>query len=359
MDVEHIRDYKDKNIVDYTDYYSGYQLLSKKDLNNDYPEIFLIAGNRTGGKSFFFKRLLALLRVYHGHTFLWLVRKITQVKGAAESFHTDVSQCEDLQGKWELDTFVRNVTALLYEGEVVGYFTFMNFAADLKELSNMFNNVSCIIKDEFQSETNQYCEEEVQKLRSIHQSVARSFGHSNRYCATILIGNQLSIINPYYVALNIHKRLRPETHFLRGEGFVLEVFFNEKVSKRSAASAFERAFGQDEYAQANNRNMFLDNVTFIEKRDTSKMRPAFSFGKKKKWYSVWYGNSYYYVSKQPINKGAKYALDLESHSDGTILFRKTDVNFLSLKQYFDYGAFYFEDIECKSMCVDMLCYTIL
>lgn len=357
-DVRDIKENHDK-CVDYTNYYNGYSVLEKKDLNNETPEIFLVAGNRTGGKSFFFKRLLSLMRIHHGHKFLWITRKITQVKGAAQSFYGDIRDCDDLCGEWDVDSYVRNVTAVLYHGEIIGYFTYINYAADLKEISNMFNDVGCIVKDEFQSETNEYCTDEIIKIRSIHKSVSRGFGKQSRYCPLICMGNQTSILNPYYVALGIHKRLRPDTRFLRGEGYVLQVFFNKQASDKSKASAFERAFGQDEYANSSNENIFMDNTSFILKKDTSRMKPQFSIGIENKWYGVFYSREGFYVCNQKIQGRLKYALDLESHNSETLMMRRSDPIFSQLKIYFDNGKFWFENIECKNACFALFEYCII
>lgn len=348
-----------EDTLDYTNYYNGYALFNKLSLENIIPEIFIIAGNRTGGKTFFVKRLLTRLFIRAGHTFLWVTRKITQVDGAIHSFYEDISECDDIPGEWKIEKYVRGVKALTYNDEIIGYFTFLNFSADLKEVSNMFNSVGAIIKDEFQEENNDYQQGEIQKLRSIHKSVSRGFGKSTRYCPLILMGNQLSIINPYYVAFGIHKRLRSDTHYLRGKGWVLEVFFNEHASEMSEKSAFELAFGNDRYSQSSNHNVFLDNTTFIEKRDTSKMRPQFSIGVCKQWYSLWNNGEIMYLSHQPISKRIKLAIDVDSHVDGTILVRAGDPLIRTIKQYYDNGRFRFEDIECKNACASLMCYAIV
>lgn len=358
--IKDIEKLKNNDMQDYTSYYNGYKLLSMKGLNNIEPEIFICAGNRTGGKTFFFKRMLARMGILLGHKFLWVCRKKTQVKGTAASFYGDISNCQDLKGEWEIDAYITNVVSVKFDDEIIGYFTYLNFAADLKELSNMFNDVDCIVKDEFQSETNEYMPDEVTKIRSLHKSISRGYGNSVRYCALLLIGNQTSIVNPYYVALGIHKRLNKETHFLRGNGFVMEVFFNEEVANRSKLASFEIAFGEDDYSRSTNENIFLDNISFIERKDTSKMRPQFSIGKCNKWYSVWNGNYFYYVSEQPIKRGIKYALDLSSHTgENTIMMRRGDPIFTQLKTYFDKGRFYFENIESKSVCIEMFCMSIM
>ena len=52
----------------------------------------------------------------------------------------------------------------------------LNNADAVKKNSHMFSDISCLVFDEFQSETNRYCSDEVKKFISIHTSIAR--GHS-------------------------------------------------------------------------------------------------------------------------------------------------------------------------------------
>lgn len=46
-----------------------------------------------------------------------------------------------------------------------------------------------------------------------------------------MLSNAVTIINPYYVEMGITDRLKNETKFLRGDGYVLEQSFLESVSE--------------------------------------------------------------------------------------------------------------------------------
>ena len=72
--------------------------------------------------------------------------------------------------------------------------------------------------DEFQSETNHYCSMEVEKLISLHTTVARGNGEMARYVPVYLIGNPVSLLNPYYSAVGITNRIQENTKFIRGKG---------------------------------------------------------------------------------------------------------------------------------------------
>lgn len=348
--------------MDYAGYYNGYSLLRTMDLDDNMPEIFLCAGNRTAGKTFFFKRFLVRFALYTGNPFLMLTRKRTQLYTASKSFISDLDD--------DISTFKHNfsiensdsvgVKEIYYNGSLVGYVSYLNYADDIKEASNMFNKVSWIFKDEFQQPNDNYVNDELSKFRSIHKSCARGFGETTRYLPTILCSNQISIINPYYVALGIHRRISHQTKRMRGKGWVLQVTFNENASRAAKGSSFEMAFGEDKQSLSDNQNVYMDNLNLVEKISTSKMTILFVFVVNKESFGVWCTPQYYYISTR-IDKNCKrrYAMDLESHDESTILIQKHDILFIKIRQYFERGLIRFQDISCKVAIIDALATTIL
>lgn len=340
--------------MDYTGYYNGYKLLHKKDLDNLIPEIILCSGNRTAGKTFFWKRFLVRFCLYTHTRFLIIFRKRPQVKSGCMAFYEDIQECKDFEQEFKVDTSdIAGVTSIYYGDTEIGLATYFNFADSLKEASNLFNSVSIIFKDEFQSMTGDYVDEELAKLRSIHKSVARKFGEKTRFVPTILCSNQISMVNPYYIGLGIHKRLQKETRFLRGIGWVLEICLNKEASRMAKESAFERAFGEDEYSLSDNQNVFLDNMNFVQKMSTGGMSLELVFYHKGQPYGMWRDIRYYYVShKFDPNCKHKYATDLKSHQNGTYLVTKGNEIIKYFKRYFDNGYFRFEDIACRVALIE-------
>lgn len=374
--LEHIKELEESDNMDYTDYYCGYSIFQKQDINKQTPEIFLVSGNRTAGKTFFFKRLLVRLFINYGHKFMILTRKMNQLNSVGASFYSDLED-DDTFSEWQFYVDKSEISGVkgIYLvnksqlktvrkpsdiGVLMAYITYINFADSLKEASSLIATVDLLFKDEFQSETNSYIEDEVKKIRSIHKSASRGFNKRIRYLPLLLVSNQISVLNPYYIALGIHKRIDRNTRQMKGEGWVMEVTFNQKAREASEQSAFERAFGNDEYSASANRNEFMDNKSFIQKLDTSNMRYQFSLGRKRKWVGVWRGGNGFYVSpKADMSFPLKYALDVESHLPGTILMTGSNESFKVLKRYFDMGYFSFYDIECKSVCIDAFIACIL
>lgn len=361
--LEQILELEKTDLMDYTGYYNGYEIFKDKDINGEDPEIFIIAGNRTAGKTFFIKRMLLRLFLEYGVQTMLITRKIQQMGSVAMAFYSDLEEDPTFDDYY----FSVGKTDVPYcKGIFVGkkdsidkpclfmYIVYINYADTLKESSSVFKRVGVMMKDEFQLESNDYHPNELINIRSIHKSVSRGFGEPVRYVPMLFIGNQISVINPYYVAFGIHKRLNSSTKKLRGTGWVLRIAFNKIVSEASKQSAFERAFGDDDYSRSSNQNIFMDNTYFIEKKDISKMRYMFGLGVKGKWYGVWCDGKCYYVchsydKKNPFN----YALDGSTHTPGCKLLRRGDEIMQRMKIYFDKGYFYFSDMDSKSACIEL------
>ena len=98
----------------------------------------------------------------------------------------------------------------------------LNNADSIKKYSHLFSDVKRMLFDEFQSETNHYCPDEIRKFLSVHTSVARGQGEQTRYVPVFMLSNPVSIINPYYVEMGSSERLSSDVRFLRGHGYVLE-----------------------------------------------------------------------------------------------------------------------------------------
>lgn len=346
----------------YEGYYNGYGLMNMKDLNGDVPEIYICSGNRTAGKTFFFKRLMVRLALHLNDKFLFLTRKKTQLMSAGRSFIEDIENCHDFEYPFTIEgSDFAGVKMVMYGDKEVGYISYLNYADDIKEASNMFNSVCIGMKDEFQlRNVEDYCVDEIGKFRSIHKSCARGYNKQTRFLPMILCSNQLSLINPYFVAFGIHRRFSKQTKKMRGNGWVFQMTWNEQAARKSLESGFEKAFGEDEQSQSDNFNKFMDNFNMVGKQNSAKMHMILMFRVKNASYGLWGGRGFYYVStKFEPNCKRRYAMDLASHTEDTILLQKTDPMLFQLKRYFENGLFRFESIECRVAIIDAIANTIL
>ena len=343
-------------------YYDGTKLLSMKDINGETPELYLCTSNRTAGKTTYFSRLLMNRFFDKGEKFALLYRFGYELDDCANKFFKDISSLffndRVMIGTNKASgTFVE----LSIDGAVCGYAMALNLADNIKKYSHLFSDVQRIMFDEFQSETSHYCTKEIEKFQSVHTSIARGQGKQVRYVPVYMLSNTVSIINPYYVALGISNRLRNDTKFLRGDGFVLEQGYNETASQSMMSSAFNRAFAnsKSKYLQYATQNVYLnDNSAFVE-------RPQ---GKSTYICTLRYNGSDYSVkeyrdagivycdNKSDETFPLKITVTTEDHQINYVMLKRNDGLISTLRFFFEKGAFRFKDLQCKEAILSALSY---
>lgn len=342
------------------EYYDGTKLLSIKDINGNKPEIYLCTTNRTGGKTTYFSRLCVNRFLDKGEKFLLEYRFKYELSDCADKFYKDISALFFRNTSMTTKVKAGGIYHELFINEKpCGYAVALNSADQLKKYSHIFSDVKRIMFDEFQSETNNYCADELRKFISIHTSVARGQGEQVRYVPVYMCGNPVSILNPYYIELGISERLRDDTKFLRGNGFVLEQGFVQSASTAQKESGFNKAFAKNDYIAYSSECVYLnDNQSFIEKP---------------------YGHSRYLATLR--YKGTDYAIReyaeagviyCDDHADSTFANKITvttsdhETNFVMLKRndfflsnmryFFERGCFRFKDLRCKEAVLKALSY---
>ena len=240
-----------------------------------------------------------------------------------------------------------------------GYAISLNSADQLKKYSHLLSDTDSMLFDEFQSETNHYCSDEIRKFISVHTSIARGHGEQARYLPVYMLSNAVSIINPYYTELGISERLNSETNFLKGDGFVLESGFIKTASKAQKESGFNRAFKNNQYVAYSSENVYLnDNTAFID-------TPV---GKGKYIATLRYMNHDYAV-KQFSEQGflyiddkadstfrTKISVTVNDHDINYVMLKQNDLFISQLRYYFEKGCFRFKNLKCKEVLFKTISY---
>lgn len=341
-------------------YYDGTKLLSMSDLDGLKPEIFLCTTNRTAGKTTFFSRLCVKKFLVKGEKFAILYRFNYELDECAEKFYKDISQ---LFFKGTTMTSKRRAKGIFHElfiDEVpCGYAISLNSADQLKKYSHLFSDVERIMFDEFQSETNHYCSEEVKKLISIHTSIARGNGEQIRYVPVYMIGNPVSLLNPYYIELGIAERLKDDTKFLRGNGFVLEQGYNESASKAQQESGFNKAFSKNKYVAYSSQSVYLnDNKAFIEKpKGDSRYLITLKYMGEEYGIREFADEGVIYCDNRPDTSYKwKITVTTDDHEINYVMLKRNDLILTNLRYYFERGCFRFKDLKCKEVVLKALSY---
>lgn len=341
-------------------YYDGTKLLSMTDLNNNKPEIYLCTTNRTGGKTTYFARLCVNRFYDKGEKFCLIYRYNYELDDCAEKFFKDISTLffngANMTSKRRASGIFHE---LLLDDKSCGYAVSLNSADQLKKYSHLFSDVKRMFFDEFQSETNHYCNDEVKKFLSVHTSVARGQGEQTRYVPVIMCGNPVSIINPYYVEMGISERLRDDTKFLKGDGFVLEQGFIQSASEALKNSGVNKAFSKNSYVAYSSECVYLnDNKAFIEK-PTGTTRYLATLRYKGTEYGIKeYAESgvIYCDDKSDSSFKNKITVTTNDHELNYVMLKRNDFFLTSLRYFFERGCFRFKDLRCKEAVLKALSY---
>lgn len=341
-------------------YYDGTKLLSMMDLNGKKPEIYMCTTNRTGGKTTYFGRLCVNRFLDKGEKFGLIYRYNYELDDVADKFF------KDLKGLFFPD---KTMTAkkrakgifqeLFINDKSCGYAIALNSSDSIKKYSHLFSDITRMIFDEFQSESNHYCTDEITKFLSVHTSIARGQGEQVRYVPVFMLANQVSIINPYYVAMGICNRLNVETKFLRGDGYVLEQGFIESASDSQKESGFNRAFKENNYVAYSSENVYLnDNYSFIEK-PTGKSRYICTLKYKGNDFGVkeFAESGFIYCDDKPDSTfPMKITVTTDDHSINYVMLKRNDFFLSNLRYLFERGCFRFKDMRCKEAILNALSY---
>lgn len=245
-------------------YYNGGKLLNMTDLNGNKPEIFIVAGNRSAGKTTYFSRKIVRDFINDGKQFILLYRYNYQTENCESSFFGNLQTFFPDQFMTAKNRMRGAYRELFLNKKTCGYAIALNKSDVIKTISSMFYNVEQILFDEFQTEGS-YCDNEISKFISVHMSVARGHGKQSRYVPVYMCSNFSSLLNPYYATLGISERLRTDTKFMRGNGWAIEINKNKHAIDEQTNSIFMSAFKDALYYKHAIDNMYMnDNVKFIE-----------------------------------------------------------------------------------------------
>ena len=341
-------------------YYDGTKLLSMRDINGLKPEIYICVTNRTGGKTVFFNRLAVNKWKQNKGKFILIYRYNYELDDVADKFYKDIS------GLFFPGTYMfskRKASGIYHElfidKEPCGYAISLNQSDQIKKYSHLFSDANRMIFDEFQSETNHYCTDEVEKFISVHTSIARGHGEQVRYLPVYMLGNPVSIINPYYTELGISERLTAETKFLRGNGFVMEQGFVESASLAQKESGFNRAFAKNSYVAYASECVYLnDNTAFIEK-PTGRSKYLVTLRYKGTDFAIReYGEAgiVYCDDKPDYTYPDRITVTTDDHAINYVMLKRNDIFLTNLRYYFERGCFRFKDLRCKEAVLKALSY---
>lgn len=341
-------------------YYDGTKLLSMLDINGNKPEIYMCTTNRSGGKTTYFGRLCINRFLDKNEKFGLLYRYNYELDDIADKFYKDLGSLFFTSYTMTSKRRAKGTFQELFLNEKsCGYALSLNNADQIKKYSHLFSDIQRMIFDEFQSETNHYCDNETKKFISIHTSIARGQGEQVRYVPVYMLSNPVSIINPYYVEMGISGRLKDDTKFLRGDGFVLEQGYIESASIEQKKSGFNRAFSKNSYTAYSSECVYLnDNKAFVEK-PTGKSKYLCTLRYKGSDFALreYTENGLIYCDdKADSSFLTRISVTTDDHNINYVMLKRNDFFLSNLRYFFEHGCFRFKDMRCKEAVLSALSY---
>lgn len=339
-------------------YYSFDKILKMKDLNKKEPAIYLISTNRSGGKTTgACKNALEDFKK-DGSQFILLFRYSYELSGSNLIFEDVLRLYSDLGHEMITKPHSKGLFyELILDGETCGYSISMSNPDSLKKYSPVFANVNTIIMDEFQKEDGKYLSNEPRRLQSIYLTVARGGGEQSRHVKVFLLGNMITIMNPYFIYFGIHKRLKPDTKFMRGNGWVAEFGFIKSASDSIKNNSFFDAFENDDYMSCSTEKVYMiDSKVFI-KKPSGRAKYICTIIYDKKAYGVrdYFDEGIVYISNKP-DRDCKQVITFKAsdHTQNTIMLSHFSYTWKFIKDSFQNGTLRFDDEKTKSCIFDII-----
>jgi hypothetical protein len=341
-----------------TQYYDGSKILSMTDLDKLEPSIYMISSNRSAGKTTYYLNKAMKHFKETGRKTILLYRYQYELNSSHEIF-ADVMRMNPEYGQ-EMQS-VAMAKGMFYElfldHESFGYSLSMNNPDSLKKYSPIFTEVDYIIFDEFQPESGKYLPNELKKFQSILLSIARGGGAQSRSVKVFMLSNYVSIMNPYYIQFGIHKRIKADTKFMRGNGWVAEFCYNESASNAIRQNGIARAFIGDGYLTSAMKKEYLFNVDTFISNPSGKNKYLFTIIHDGVNYGVrdCFESGVMYVSKKYDPSCSNVvAFKASDHNQNTTMLTHYSYLWKNIKDAFNNGYLRFDDIQSKNAIFDIL-----
>lgn len=372
-----------------TKYIDLNRVMQEKDLDGKIPAIRMIETNRSSGKTT--AALNLALERYAASSALAVATPFRRSKGLDKTIITDLtvkdqtvliyrhmyelssagtifsealSRRDDIPNK-EI-TMKSHAHGLFFE-ICLGYYTLgyavsLSASDQLKKYSPIFAKVGLAIMDEFQLESGNYLKKEIEKFLSVMITVCRGGGDQMRDIDILLLSNKISMLNPYFIHFNIHRRKKPNSKYVRGNGWIAYFYHYKSAEDAIKATGLAKAFSGVAYMDyATTPTSLVDDGNFIEP----------PIGKSVYIFTLVYNNQKFgvreffeqgklYISKKPDPSCQTILTFTESdHNQTTMLIDKFSYLFKNIKTAYQCGYLYFDSMESKNAIFSILGIDIL
>lgn len=333
-------------MADSSMYYDLNPLLSRNKLLN------FVMGNRGGGKTFACKQWAINGWLKKHKQFIYLRRYATEFDDI-NLFFNDIKfmfpdHTFDVQGD------KRHGGRFYIDNELAGYYIPLSTSNNKKSVP--YPDVDKIIFDEFvirKTGTQHYINKEAELFLEFFSTVARSRDDVR----AVLVGNAISIVNPYFLYFNIRPKVN--SHFVSSGQCCLEMYKNDEFVEMMRKTKFGQLIDNTQYGRYNIDNEFLmDNDQFIEKltgRATCWCCIIYNDTKYYVWYCIESG-MLHFCKKQAPNGIKTYAITTSDHAVNMMLISsvKSTALFRDIRTAYEYSQVRFDNQESKQAFYEIM-----
>lgn len=327
------------------EYYDGTALTQKMDINGRKPEIYMVSGNKTGGKTTWFNKYMVERFKKKKEQFMIVNRWRHENNGIDQTIFSDIQDIFFPEDTMTSKIKANGAYAEIYlNGEICGYAAALSCADGLKKRSHIFNRVERMFMDEFQAESGRYVNNEVEKMHTLHTLVARGQGKKVRYVPLYMASNAYTLLNPYFIRFGLTEKINSTTRFIKGDGFVYQHYINQEAKEEQQQSGFNRAYAGTKVAAYANEAIYMDSRAYIS-RPAEKTRYRATIHTQAGPFAVLEGVRYIYITHTVDETNAnKIAASNEAAETGY----KVRVEYIrTLEQAYRVGIIRFQSIEMK------------
>ena len=265
---------------------------------------------------------------------------------------------DQIKDEFPNDKLSNSKELLYYNKEVCGYAVALSTSNILK--SSTFENVDTIIYDEFiiDKGTYRYLQNEITAFFEIIETIFRL-----RNGRVLLLGNAISITNPYFIELNLSLPYNSEYKIFKKDNKgnpLLTVYYGKNLKYRETKklTRFGQLIDGTKYGKYAIDNEFLrDSKAFLGKK-TKDAKFFFILKLNNKMIGVWIDYkqtkmflSYDYDPNCPI----VFSINSEDHDEHTILIKvRTSSFFHAIIDYYRSANLYFENQQLKNQIMSVL-----
>ena len=266
---------------------------------------------------------------------------------------------DQIKNKYPNDKLSNNSEVFYCNGEICGFAVPLSTSNILKSVS--FENVDTIIFDEFIIDKGvyHYINNEVTLFMELLETIIRLKPNIK----VLLLGNAISITNPYFIELNLSLPYNSEYKIFKrddkGQPLILVYYGkNLKYREEKKKTRFGQLIADTSYGKyAIDNEMLRDSKAFIGKK-TPNSKFYFILKLNNKNIGIWLDYkeqkmfiSYDYDPLCPVI----FSMTNEDHDEHTLLLRcRTSPFFKSIIEYYRQAKLYFENQQIKNQVMNIL-----